>query len=99
MILGLTLFGGGAWLISLGGSWYYALAGVGLVLTGVLLNHGSMKAFWLYLLVWAGTLAWAWWESGADGWAQVPRMLSPTVILLLMLLCIPSLSRAGQDRN
>ncbi len=93
VLLGLVLLAGGLWLISLGGSWYYALAGLGLVLSGALLNRGSLKALWLYLLVWIGTLGWAWWESGNDWWAQLPRMLSPTVILLLMLACLPTLVR------
>nr|WP_235865423.1 glucose dehydrogenase [Alloyangia mangrovi] len=96
VLLGLVLLAGGLWLIFLGGSWYYALAGLGLILTGTLLNRGSMMALWLYLLVWTGTLGWAWWESGSDWWAQLPRMLSPTVILLLMLACIPTLSRNGR---
>ena len=76
VLLGLVLLAGGLWLISLGGSWYYALAGLGLVLSGALLNRGSLKALWLYLLVWIGTLGWAWWESGSDWWAQLPRMLA-----------------------
>ncbi|WP_353474019.1 glucose dehydrogenase [Salipiger sp. H15] len=98
VLFGLVLLAGGVWLILLGGSWYYALAGLGLVGTGVLLNRGSMAALWLYLIVWTGTLAWAWWESGSDWWAQVPRMLSPTVILLLMLPCLPTLRRFGRSR-
>ncbi len=99
VLLGLTLFAGGAWLILLGGSWYYGLAGLGLLLSGILLNRGSMNALWTYLLVWAGTMAWAWWESGSDWWAQVPRMLSPTLILVLMLSCLPALARAARPRG
>ena len=36
-LLGLALAGGGAWLLALGGSLYYLLAGLGLVITGILL--------------------------------------------------------------
>ncbi|SDG57463.1 quinoprotein glucose dehydrogenase [Alloyangia pacifica] len=99
VLFGLLLFSGGAWLIALGGSWYYGLAGLGLFASGVLLNRGRMTGLWLYLIVWGGTMAWAWWESGSDWWAQVPRMLSPTIILLLMLTCIPALSRAERARG
>ena len=35
----------------------------------------------------------AWWEVGSDWWAQVPRMVAPTLILVLVLLCIPALRR------
>ena len=34
--LGVIIGAGGVWLLTLGGSWYYAIAGLGLVATGVL---------------------------------------------------------------
>ena len=93
VLLGAVIFIGGVWLISLGGSWYYGLAGLGLLVTGILLNRYMIEAVWAYLVVWLGTLAWAWWEVGADWWAQVPRLVAPTLILVLVLLCIPALRR------
>lgn len=93
LLLGLVILAGGVWLIALGGSWYYALAGLGLGLTGILLNWRQMAAVWIYLLTWVGTLGWAWWEVGPDWWAQVPRLVAPTLILVLVLLCIPALRR------
>jgi quinoprotein glucose dehydrogenase len=90
---GLVIFAGGAWLITLGGSWYYGLAGLGLIGTGVLLNYQKLAAVWLYLLVWIGTLGWSWWEVGADWWAEAPRIVAPTLILVLILMCIPALAR------
>lgn len=96
ILFGLIIGGGGAYLLILGGSWYYAVAGVGLIATGFLLVRGSMLAVWLYLAVWVLTAVWAWGEVGADVWGQVPRLLSPTVILLLILACIPALRRSGR---
>ena len=93
VLLGAVIFIGGVWLISLGGSWYCGLAGLGLLVTGILLNRYMIEAVWAYLVVWLGTLAWAWWEVGADWWAQVPRLVAPTLILVLVLLCIPALRR------
>ena len=93
VLLGLVIFAGGVWLIVLGGSWYYGLAGLGLLATGILLNRYMMEAVWLFLAVWLGTVAWAWWEVGDDWWAQVPRLVAPTLILVLVLLCIPALRR------
>ncbi|GGE46747.1 hypothetical protein GCM10011360_37490 [Primorskyibacter flagellatus] len=93
VLLGAVIFIGGVWLIALGGSWYYGLAGLGLLVTGILLNRYMIEAIWAYLIVWLGTLAWAWWEVGADWWAQVPRLVAPTLILVLVLLCIPALRR------
>lgn len=93
LLFGLVIGAGGVWLIALGGSWYYALAGAGLFATGGLLVAQRMAAVWVYLAVWLGTLGWAWWEVGADWWAQVPRVVAPTVILVLILICIPALTR------
>ncbi|WP_075220604.1 glucose dehydrogenase [Acuticoccus yangtzensis] len=91
-LLGLPLLGLGAWLIVLGGSWYYALAGLGLVIVAALLARRSMAAIWLYLLVWLATLGWAYWEVGLDYWAQVPRVVAPTILLVILLLFTPLLS-------
>ncbi|QFT61134.1 Quinate/shikimate dehydrogenase (quinone) (plasmid) [Sulfitobacter sp. THAF37] len=93
ILLGALIFCLGTWLILLGGSWYYGLAGLGLFVTGVLLNRYMMGAVWVYLAVWIGTVIWAWWEVGTDWWAQVPRLVAPTLILIFVLLCIPALSR------
>ncbi|WP_333831000.1 membrane-bound PQQ-dependent dehydrogenase, glucose/quinate/shikimate family [Pararhodobacter sp.] len=95
IVLGIVLFAGGIWLIALGGSWYYMLAGLGLLVTGILLIERMMAGIWLYLAVFAGTLAWAFWEAGMDPWAQVPRLVAPTLVLVLVLLTIPHLRRSG----
>lgn len=93
ILVGVVLLLGGVWLIVLGGSWYYGLAGIGLIATGVLLDRGSITAFWIYLVTWVGTLIWAWWEVGDDWWAELPRMLAPTIVMILVLLCVPALMR------
>src|SRR3546814_15041777 len=36
-LVGLAMAGGGIWLAALGGSWYYAIAGIVMMLSGVLL--------------------------------------------------------------
>lgn len=99
-VFGLPIFGGGVWLISLGGSWYYALAGLGLLVSAYYLARRSMTGVWIYLATFLGTLVWALWEAGLNGWAQVPRLLAPSVILLLVLLAIPALrGRKGPPRG
>lgn len=90
-VVGLLLAAGGVWLISLGGSWYYLPAGIGLILTGWFLIRHQMLALWIYLLTFAGTVVWALWEAGFNGWAQVPRLVAPTVLLVLVLVTIPAL--------
>src|SRR5690606_12056040 len=73
--LGLVIFAGGVWLIALGGSWYYAFAGAGLVISGVGVWRGEAWGVWAYLVVYALTWVWALWEVGWDGWALVPRVV------------------------
>ncbi|MEN3793530.1 hypothetical protein [Fulvimarina sp. MAC3] len=99
VLFGLPIFGGGAYLIWLGGSWYYLFAGIGLLLTAWFLVKTSMSAVWVYVATWVGTLVWAFWEKGFDWWAQVPRLVAPTVILVLVLAAIPVLRRGVRGRS
>ena len=85
-LAGLAFLIGGAWLVTLGGTPYYALAGLGMVLVGIGLIKGRRWALWLYALVWLGTLAWAFDESGLDIWQLEPRILMPTLLGLYLLL-------------
>jgi quinoprotein glucose dehydrogenase len=90
--IGLILAIGGAWLAVLGGSPYYLLAGLGLIASGALLIRGRVLGAWLYLIVFALTIAWAFWESGTNGWALVPRIIGPAVLAILVVLALPLLS-------
>lgn len=92
-LFGVVILALGLWLIGLGGSWYYGIAGLGLLATGVMLNRAMIEAVWVYLAVWVFTVLWAFWEVGTDWWAQVPRLVAPTLILILVLLCLPALTR------
>lgn len=86
LLLGLFFLGAGAWLAALGGSWYYVLAGAGLIATGVLLIGGHRSALYVYGVVWLGTLAWAIGESGSNVWYLMPRLTGPTVLGLYLLM-------------
>ncbi|MCD7058648.1 hypothetical protein [Pelagibacterium xiamenense] len=97
---GAVIFLGGIWLLALGGSFYYAVAGAGVLATGGLLMARSILAVWVYALTYVFTLIWALWEVGLDGWAQVPRLVGPTIVLALVLLCIPVLrSKRAEGRT
>jgi len=90
-LIGLTLTIGGGWLISLGGSWYYLLAGLGLLASGGLLIRRSRTGVWVYIGVFVLTVLWALWEVGLDGWGLVPRVIAPAVLLAFVLAALPSL--------
>jgi glucose dehydrogenase len=91
VLFGIVLFGGGIWLIALGGSWYYGLAGAGLIATALLVWQQRSAALKLYLVVWLLTIGWAFWEVGLDFWALIPRLVAPTVVLVLLLAVLPAL--------
>ena len=83
---GLFLLVGGAWLVGVGGSWYYLVAGAALLVDAWLLWRGRAAAVWLFALVLAATLAWALWESGVDWWPLAARIDVLFVLGLVMLL-------------
>jgi quinoprotein glucose dehydrogenase len=66
--IGLMIGGGGIWLIILGGSWYYLIAGIGFLLTAWFLLRRSAEALWIYAAVVVGSILWAVWEVGFDWW-------------------------------
>ncbi len=99
LVFGVPIAAGGLWLAALGGSWYYIFAGAGLIITAYFLFRRSILAVWVFLLTFCGTVIWALWEAGLDGWAQVPRLVAPTVVLLLVLATIPALRSSRGARR
>ena len=85
LILGLALAIGGAQLAMLGGSLYYVLTGVLLIVSAVCLWRRRRIGMWIYLFVVAYTLVWSLWEIGLDGWALASR-LGLLVVLALYFL-------------
>jgi quinoprotein glucose dehydrogenase len=73
-LLGAVLGGGGIELAVLGGSVYYVVTGIALIVAAVLLWRGRRAGMWLYLGVVAYTLLWSLWEIGLDGWALASRL-------------------------
>ncbi len=84
-VLGAVLAYQGGRLVAVGGSWYYLIAGIALFLAGVLLALGKRAGLWLFGATLAGTIAWALWEVGLDGWGLVPRLAMMSVLGLVLL--------------
>src|SRR5258706_13972299 len=68
-IVGATLTVGGVRLVSLGGSYYYVIAGIVLLASAFLLWRGDKRGATLYGFLLIGTLAWSLVEVGFDAWA------------------------------
>jgi quinoprotein glucose dehydrogenase len=86
LLLGLVTATAGGWLVALGGSPYYVVAGIALIANAVLLWRGSRFAYPLYALILLFTMLWAVWEAGIDFWRLVPRgdILVPLGVWLLL---------------
>ncbi len=78
--VGLYLTIRGATLISLGGSWYYTLAGLGLLGVVALLIMRNGFAGTLYAIIVAATVIWSIPEAGLDLLALLPRLMAWIVV-------------------
>ena len=103
---GLALAAGGIELITLGGSWYYLLAGLGLLLAGVLYLRRKALASAIVAVLVVATLLWAVWEIGFAFWPMVPRLAPFLVIGCVAALVHPWLAgrkphraASGQSRG
>lgn len=93
---GLALALGGIRLISLGGSWYYLLAGAGMCTSAALYLRRSSSASYLLAFVFLATVIWSLWEAGLQFWPLVPRLAPFMVIGLLAALAHPLVSHGRQ---
>ncbi|MCB2049823.1 MAG: membrane-bound PQQ-dependent dehydrogenase, glucose/quinate/shikimate family [Novosphingobium sp.] len=78
-IIGLPLLGGGAYLLMLGGSPYYLLAGVAVLVSAFFAFRGSDRAIVVYVALLLATLIWALVES-RNIWGVQARFLAPAVL-------------------
>ncbi len=90
-LFGLVLLIGGIWLATLGGSLYYLITGVVLLVVAGLLGRRSTAGVWLYALLMLATVIWGLWEAGTDFWALVPRL--DILGVLGIWLLIPAATR------
>ncbi len=75
----------GGRLALLGGSPWYLLSGVVMLVTAWQGRRRRMLSVWLFWGFLAANLVWALWEVGLDGWALAPRLIMPFCLGLWML--------------
>ncbi|ROL68113.1 pyrroloquinoline quinone-dependent dehydrogenase [Pseudomonas protegens] len=97
-LIGLGLAGGGGYLLSLGGSAYFLLMGLAMVVSGLMIARRNPRGAWLYALALVLTAIWAVWDAGLEYWPLVSRVLTFAVIGLVVALIYPSLVRASGAR-
>ncbi len=86
VVLSIVLGIGAFWLLALGGTAYYVVAAIGLLLTGLFLLQRSQRAIWTFAALLFATLLWAVFEAGLDWWPLAARLDFFFVIGIVLLL-------------
>lgn len=85
-LFGAALTYAGMRLVLVGGTPYYILTGLAVIISAALLIMKKPVGFWLFALTSLATLIWAIYESGANGWAYIPRLgwlIAASIVMLL----------------
>lgn len=93
LVTGLFFAIGGFKLASLGGSWYFLIAGVFTLLSAIQFFRRKSSAVGLFALVFLGTLIWAFFDAGPDFWPLVSRLMVPAGLMVLAAATWPALRK------
>jgi membrane-bound PQQ-dependent dehydrogenase (glucose/quinate/shikimate family) len=97
IIYALAQGAGGLYLAILGGSLYYLLAAIGLLIGASLLWMADDRARLVFHLVLAATVAWALWETGGELWGMLARIAFVLILWIAAQWVSPGLN-AGARR-
>src|SRR4051812_32657952 len=86
LLTGLGMALPGLYLASLGGSLYYAIAGLLILASAFLVLRRNPFGATLFWLVFLGSIGWSLWEVGLDGWALMPRLVFLAVAAFWVLM-------------
>ena len=95
MAAGLFFAIGGARLVILGGSFYFLLAGLGLVASGFLIARCRPLGAWMFAAVFLATIVWSLWEVGLAFWPLISRLLAMGVGAAVVAASLPLMRRAS----
>lgn len=82
LLIGLSMLVGGIILITLEGSWFFALAGLGLSVSAIFLIMRRPLGAAIYVAVFGITILWSLWEVGLAFWPLFSRLF-----LIAVWLC------------
>ncbi|KQQ54607.1 hypothetical protein ASF84_14880 [Pseudomonas sp. Leaf127] len=92
LVLGVVQIIAGYQLVSLGGSCYFLLSGLGLVMCGLLLVLALRVAIWLFSLCLSLCTVWSLWDLGLDRQQLMPRLF---IWLLIGMVLLAPIARQG----
>ena len=84
-LIGIAYVYGGAQLAFLGGSPYFLITGIAVIVSAFLVWRGNSWGGWLYAAMLAWTWVWAVSEAGVDFWTLLPRLFGPYLFGLFFL--------------
>jgi len=84
LAIGLWLFAFGLYLAILGGSYYFVLSGLAVVVSGWSFFKGHGRGGLIYGAMLVGTLVWALVTAGLNPWQLQSRLVAPLVLSLLV---------------
>lgn len=93
LAIGLFFAIGGGKLVALGGSWYFLIAGIVMLLSAIQFFRRKSSAVTLFILVFAGTLIWALYDAGWQFWPLVSRLMVPAGLMVLAFITWPALRK------
>lgn len=99
LLVGLFMLGGGGYLITLGGSWYFTLAGLGLTLSGAFVIQRRLIGALLYLIVFAASIIWSLWDVGFAFWPLFSSLFALAVLAVVVLVAMPHFHCIGQQAS
>jgi len=97
-LVGISLLIGGFELVRFGGSWYYLIAGLALLLSAFFLFKRRFAGIGIFAILFLGTIAWSAYEAGLDYWQWVPRLGVFLALAILNALIAPTLVDRAQSR-
>lgn len=95
ILAGLFFAIGGGKLAMLGGSWYFLISGVLIVVSGLLVAARRPSGALLFALVTIGTAVWAVLDAGLDFWPLISRLLAFGIGAAVVALTYPLLRKAA----
>src|SRR5471032_2775733 len=95
VVIGLTLSIGGAYLATLGGSLYFLLMGLALIVSAVLIFKGKPSGAWLYAVAFVLSIIWAVWDAGLAFWPLFSRLFTFGVLAFLTALAVALIAVFG----
>ena len=93
LVTGLFYIIGGGKLISLGGSWYFLIAGLFTTASAFFIFKKKTLGVWLFALVFVGTVIWALIDAGWEFWPLHSRLMFPAGLFAALLLTLPSIRK------